>query len=373
MSNTNNYYSTVLSGNVGWKDGGNAVGARACPIGSYVDRIYGRSGGLTDQICMTCSDGTILGCMGGSGGNAYSDNTCDDHGFTEIDVTGDEILASIQPVCSNGTKLPQHGSTWDITSKMVCPSGNVIVGFQGREGNVVDKLNILCSTHPLYGCSDDINNPYCQNVINEGYSRDVTLAKKVISNYCSKNMNDQCKSYISSKPGEFDDVVQKWCATHLDDPFCSCYQPMPDDTPAELKILQSKPQCWNKNCNLSGYKNTNLRNDQSTCANIKVCNQNINSMQNTSTLNMNNLNVQDCSDKQNPGDTAASSITNQQTLEGVTQPVADAVLSSDSKSSNKNLMILIIIIAIVLAIYTQNAQKLKYQQYYQQQQQQYFV
>lgn len=124
-------------------------------------------------------------------------------------------------------------------------------------------------------------------------------ARQLVNSACSKNMTEQCMSILKSHPGEYDALAGAYCESNPDIPFCSCYATLPADAPAELKVLSSKPQCWGF-CNISGYKNTNLKNDQSPCGNITICNQNINQMENTSKINMNNIIRQDCSTKAPP-------------------------------------------------------------------------
>lgn len=118
--------------------------------------------------------------------------------------------------------------------------------------------------------------------------------RDIITGTC-RDMEGQCKNYIQTHPGEFDALVAAWCPSHLDDPFCSCYRPLPADAPVEVQQVSAKPQCWNATCNMSGYKNTNLKGDTAPCPDITVCTLNSNQQNNTASLSAGNIIKQDCS------------------------------------------------------------------------------
>jgi hypothetical protein len=127
---------------------------------------------------------------------------------------------------------------------------------------------------------------------NPQFKSNTDIVKRILDN---AETRPTMLEIIKSSPGEFDTTMNTWCPQHLDQDVCSCYQQMPASAPAELRVLSSKPQCWNNTCNISGYKNANLKNDQSACGNITVCKQDVGMMDLTK-LNMNNVMIkQDCS------------------------------------------------------------------------------
>ena len=99
-------YTYTLTPRGGWS--GNPY-TLSCNPGYVAAGIYGRSGGYVDQLGLECAymnmDGSLgfryrTGTAGGTGGGYFS---------------------------------------------ISCPTGQAIVGFQGRVGNLVDRLGIYCA------------------------------------------------------------------------------------------------------------------------------------------------------------------------------------------------------------------------------------
>lgn len=220
-------------------DGGNAFGARSCPDGEIINRIYGGAGDNLDRVCASCSDGTDLGCVGGGGGGGYSYTGP----FTSI--SGRSGAINDRLISSGGSGGNPYTST--------CPSGKYIVGYQGRAGALVDKLGFICGVKKSEYCINNLEQPLCRNV-----------DAGILNQACKVNMTDTCRN----RKEELDEtVIQSFCASHPNDDFCSCYTPAPayiDD------IVKGLGQCWNQTCATKGFIPRNMRKD---CPNITICKQ----------------------------------------------------------------------------------------------------
>ncbi len=67
-----------------------------------------------------------------------------------------------------------------------------------------------------------------------------------------------------------DSHMEKYCGLHPTDAYCGCFAPPDSTIDEELRQLLKKPQCYNKDCIIKGYKTRNQRED-TTCQSIKVC------------------------------------------------------------------------------------------------------
>ncbi len=100
--------------------------------------------------------------------------------------------------------------------------------------------------------------------------------------YCQYDMGtDYCKAVAKATGnGIFDTEVQKYCTTHLDDPFCSCdlrsLASIVDDGSTSMKIFKARPECYIPTCTANGYKNISQRVGSSECPPLSICDQNLN-------------------------------------------------------------------------------------------------
>jgi hypothetical protein len=121
-----------------------------CPVNSKVIHIGGRGGLWVDQITMTCSDGTILGPVGGNGGSPVTTSDCL-NGYTAVYVTYGTLIGKVTAYCQ-GITLP----TTDIgigvnegsgsTSLITLRSDEQLVGMQiYSKSSYVDQFGLLYS------------------------------------------------------------------------------------------------------------------------------------------------------------------------------------------------------------------------------------
>ncbi len=94
----------------------------------------------------------------------------------------------------------------------------------------------------------------------------------------------------------YDAIVDGWCKDHMDDPFCSCYQPAPKAIADKYPTMQGLPVCWNNICSQSGYLKSNLRRTNLDCPNMVICTQNWGTSGDSNILS-GNVQIQDCSQR----------------------------------------------------------------------------
>ncbi len=131
---------------------------RMCPIGSKVTNIRGYSGKYLDKICMSCSTGEDLGCVGNT--NVPDNfNINSRFGWDESYAQAGDWIDGIR---FDKRYHPSQYLTWHgmnnalITNPdagnvpMVCPIGEVIVGFNAIGGNYVDRIQMECAPANRY-------------------------------------------------------------------------------------------------------------------------------------------------------------------------------------------------------------------------------
>jgi|UniRef100_A0A6C0M157 hypothetical protein len=117
-----------------------------CPSGSYITKLYGRSGDWQDAIGAKCSNNLDSGLKGGNTGNAYAIDCSD--GFTAINMKTKffgPYVATIQPTCGN-IKLSMLGTPAGIIENkdLACPQGYAIGRMFGHHGSYVNRLGFEC-------------------------------------------------------------------------------------------------------------------------------------------------------------------------------------------------------------------------------------
>lgn len=114
---------------------------KQCPAGSYVAKISGETEGYVKKICMTCSDGTDLGCVGVPGKTPYS------YEGPFGTVTGraggwiDNLLGA--------------GGEGGAPFTKTCPENTYVSGIVGSNGEFIDNLGFNCGyTKPAAKAAD---------------------------------------------------------------------------------------------------------------------------------------------------------------------------------------------------------------------------
>lgn len=109
--------------------------------------------------------------QGGNGGTLYEDACPAGQvliGITGANSTAENIVGQISAHCSNITLTPAVGGSYDIEFSAgqqfpgrgngggtpwtrLCASGEVMVGFDGRSGSLLDRLFVRCATFTVSG------------------------------------------------------------------------------------------------------------------------------------------------------------------------------------------------------------------------------
>ena len=194
-------------------------------------------------------------------------------------------------------------SATDTTNVVSIPYGSTQTGLGGMyyqqayapAGSFINDFTVWGNVSG--GADNGIK--YIQNI---GY-KDMSIIAKMIGDPvtrigCLKGTSDaaMCSGYAELNTVlAADTLAGNWCPDHLDDQFCACFAPMPADVLAIPGMEQEKalPQCWNSTCNLHGYKNSGL---SGACPSIKICTQNMASINGNSNVLSGNIVQQDCSD-----------------------------------------------------------------------------
>ena len=130
---------------------GNARGTEfnfACPSGSYITNLYGRSGSWQDAIGAKCSNNQDSGLKGGGGGGIYGIDCSS--GFTAMnmklrDIWHGPYVGTLQPTCGN-TQLSMLGIPSDIIQNkdLSCPQGYAINRMFGHYGAYINRVGFEC-------------------------------------------------------------------------------------------------------------------------------------------------------------------------------------------------------------------------------------
>jgi hypothetical protein len=143
--------------------GGNAFGPFSCPANSVATALKGRGGDDMDRTELWCSpfvpngygSASLISAIGGFGGSPY-DFTCPS-GMALTGVygglrPGNNVIDYIGATCRNlvtGTSsqsgthgLDQGGSGNPFA--LNCPTGQAVVGFDGRQGALLDAIRLQC-------------------------------------------------------------------------------------------------------------------------------------------------------------------------------------------------------------------------------------
>lgn len=316
-----------------------------CPSGSYVTKFNGRSGGQLDRIGIECSDGVTNLSDGGNGGDAFQIDS-NNNGFQSIMNTGFNGGSEYQSF--NGHGRTSDNGRWNAdVYQYRCPLDQYMTGIDGSiESSLVKTLNTTCDYKPSY-CEKNLDSPYCKWMMPQlkiGSAKDQTVYKNILNKACSINMSDTCRNNQNDLDPS---MVENWCKTHSDDPFCSCYGPVPKFIPP---ALAGTPECWNNTCSLHGF---NPR-GQCKIGQVTICQQDI-TTQGNDNLSSNVVIRQDCHPTQVIAPSPPVNIT---PSGGSTTPINTSTTTSIKPESTSSLMsssyllylLLLIVLVVVIVI-----------------------
>lgn len=297
----------------------NWFGERQCPSGSYVNKFYGRAGGMVEQVCAGCSDGTDLGCSYSSGaGNPFEIQSTNGWNSLEGRAGGDV------------DQFMYQGGGGGNPKTITCPVGTRVVGYGGTRNLNAGYL------HGIYAKCGVVAEDYCQDNLESKFCQDSKVDARTLNIACGKNLTDTCRDRRQELTTS---TVQKICRLNPDDPFCACFRPRPDYIPPELSGNQ---QCWNTDCASYGY----IPNPDFVCPNITICREDIKTSGNSNILT-GNVQVSTC------GSNAAVVNTSDPT-KVTSNPTNTVVPTTDTASSVTNWLssnwLLIFIVLVVLAV-----------------------
>jgi len=123
-----------------------------CPAGSFINQISGQAASWIDGIAVACSDGSVSGLFGGSGGSAVTLAACN-VGYNAFDLVWGTYMGRIQASCGGtpsgavGSGLA-YGAGYSTTYQ--CPGGTVLVGVAGSYRSYLDVLALVCSGECIF-------------------------------------------------------------------------------------------------------------------------------------------------------------------------------------------------------------------------------
>src|SRR5262245_12249838 len=122
---------------------------RACivPTSSGGGPFLARRSSLTREV--------ELAHIGGHGGGGKpSESSCGEAFVTGLLIASDSLVRRIQPVCASLAggatfNAPSIGSpSLSAAQNSACPTGWLVTGFFGNNGDLVDRIGVTCSTVP---------------------------------------------------------------------------------------------------------------------------------------------------------------------------------------------------------------------------------
>jgi len=187
---------------------------------------------------------------------------------------------------------------------------------------------------------DNLKHPVCQEWCNSNPDKCSTR----IANYCTldKLENEFCKTQ-TIKYGGIDNIAQQWCSTHLDDPYCACFNSIKEGSAykgddEDLKKIFARPECFEINCSGGlAYQTYNMRPERNkSCPDVQLCQNSVQSLGNVNT-NITEI-KQDCKQSSNE-ETSQSS--NEET---------NTMNDSDNNTLNEDNTIYLILLIIIVCV-----------------------
>lgn len=296
-----------LNGNMGTK-----FGDMICPTGAYVNKFYGRAGNSVDDICVSCSDGTDLGCGTHSGGGAP---------WTELASLGWTSITGVAD--GDGTNMfLGHGTNRGGTTNMTCPGDQVVVGLGGWQNSNwkgIENAFLYCGSPMDEYCVDNLESDFCQAA---------NVDAKTLNKACAANLTDTCRNRRQELTTS---TINAICAKNPNDPICSCFLPVPSYIDPAMGGNQ---QCWNSVCASQGY----IPNPKYQCPPITICKENIPTTGDSNILT-GNVQISTCG--------SSGAVVNNPAGSTSTNPVSSTV----SSVASSPLLLIILFIVIAAAYY----------------------
>jgi hypothetical protein len=120
-----------------------------CPVGSSVINISGRAGSWMDQLVMTCSDGTVLGPVGGNGGSVFTSAKCVS-GYSNVTMKPMYTVVGMLEAYCRGSSYSKVGTNGDLPVSLTLNVDEEIIGMDVYSGMYVNALAFLYWSRPEY-------------------------------------------------------------------------------------------------------------------------------------------------------------------------------------------------------------------------------
>lgn len=177
-------------------------------------------------------------------------------GSDNIDLSKTTLSQFLQSVWTLRTAVGRPTCAWDTWRSWNSPCAG---------SDVAARINFIW--HKA--------SPFMENLLNyakdDQFKAQCCMGKVVGENatYCENlalaNANDRCDVFMDT-----------FCSTHVDDPFCGCYDTaidkeallLPADLQPYISVLKGQPRCWAQGCK-AGYLRKNIR-DMNSC-DITIC------------------------------------------------------------------------------------------------------
>ena len=118
-----------------------------CPSSSFFVQIDGRAGEWMDALgAFHCSDGSVLGAVGGPGGAAVTNPACPS-GYSAITLTHAvdiDAVVGIKLMCGTREDVIMGYGQAGAVETLTCPPGTVLQGAWGAYGQVVESVHFQC-------------------------------------------------------------------------------------------------------------------------------------------------------------------------------------------------------------------------------------
>jgi hypothetical protein len=169
-----------------------------CPVGSTVINISGRGGPWVYQLVMTCSDGTVLGPYGGSGGNAITSADCMS-GYSGVNVT--DQVGRVDVYCrGSSSPIVSIGTNGGSTTSIVFREDEQVVGMEVfYSASYVNTLALLYANE-LWTPSQSTDPPSAQPTYQPSTTPSPTMAWTASPTYSNDDWTASCP-YIDCKVG----------------------------------------------------------------------------------------------------------------------------------------------------------------------------
>jgi hypothetical protein len=248
-----------------------------------------------------------------------------------------------------------HRKSYLAPKDQCCTSGGakVINGLtcdpQYRAGVSAPACNDIFAGNCVGQTNENVLDDTCQTWCKANTDR----CNAAIANFCSQGNNldrADCRAHALELGGaDLDVAANRWCGSHMDDPFCACLKAvsLAPTIPTEISKALSRPECFVIECTSGqGYQNVNMRAGNKTCPSVAICNNTIALGTGATNVSLDDVN-QTCDQTIN---TDTSTTDNQQKQSTTTatrlQQVYDKVFDTDNAVEYFILFIVVILLLV---------------------------